>query len=130
MKTTTTWKKNHLFESEHDGNKISVDGDKKHGHGPKALLLSGLAGCSGIDIVDILGKMRVEFSDFKIEVEAQQTEDHPKVFSEISITYHMKTKKENEDKVRKAIDLSLEKYCGVSAMLQKNSPIHYTLEIL
>jgi putative redox protein len=129
MKTTTTWKKNHLFESEHDGNTISVDGDKKHGHGPKALLLSGLAGCSGIDIVDILGKMRVEFSDFNIEVEAQQTDDHPKVFSEISITYHMKTKKENEDKVRKAIDLSLEKYCGVSAMLRKNSPINYQLVI-
>jgi putative redox protein len=96
---------------------------------PKHCLLSGLAGCSGIDIVDILQKMRVEFSDFKIEVEAQQTEDHPKVFSEINITYRMRTKKENEEKVRKAIDLSLEKYCGVSAMLRKNSPINYQLVI-
>jgi len=129
MKTITTWKRNHIFESDHDGNKINVDGDKKHGHGPKALLLSGLAGCSGIDIVDILKKMRVEFSDLKIEVEAHQTEENPKVFTGINIIYYLKTKKENEDKVRKAIDLSLEKYCGVSAMLRKNSPIHYQLVI-
>jgi putative redox protein len=129
MKTITTWKKNHVFESDHEGNKINVDGDKKHGHGPKALLLSGLAGCSGIDIVDILHKMRVEFSDLKIEVEAHQTDENPKVFTEINIIYYLKTKKENEDKVRKAIDLSLEKYCGVSAMLRKNSPVNYQLVI-
>jgi putative redox protein len=129
MKTITTWKKNHVFESDHDGNKINVDGDKKHGHGPKALLLSGLAGCSGIDIVDILHKMRVEFSDLKIEVEAHQTDENPKVFTGINIIYYLKTKKENEDKIRKAIDLSLEKYCGVSAMLRKNSPINYQLVI-
>jgi putative redox protein len=129
MKTTTTWKKDHVFESEHDGNKINVDGDKKHGHGPKALLLSGLAGCSGVDIVDILQKMRVDFSDLKIEVEAKLTDENPKVFTGINIIFHLKTKKQNEDKVRKAIDLSLEKYCGVSAMLRKNSPINYQLMI-
>jgi putative redox protein len=127
MKTITTWKKNHEFESDHDGNRIKIDGDKKHGHGPKALLLSGLAGCSGIDVVDILQKMRVKFSDFKIEAEAEQTEDNPKVFTEVNISYYIKTAKENEDKVKKAIDLSLEKYCGVSAMLRKNSPINYKL---
>ena len=129
MKTITTWKKNHEFEAEHDGNKIKIDGDKKHGHGPKALLLSGLAGCSGIDLVDVLKKMRVEFSDLEIEVEAAQTEDHPKVFTEVNITYHIKTNTENEDKVKKAIDLSLEKYCGVAAMLRKNSPLNYKLVI-
>ncbi len=129
MKTITTWKKNHEFEAEHDGNKIKIDGDKKHGHGPKALLLSGLAGCSGIDVVDILQKMRIEFSDFEIEAEAKQSEDHPKVFTEINITYNIKTGKENEDKVKKAIDLSLDKYCGVSAMLRKNSPVNYKLVI-
>ncbi len=130
MKTTTFWKGDHRFESEHEGNKINVDGDKKSGHGPKALLLSGLAGCSGIDVVDILEKMRVQFSDFSIEVETEQTEENPKVFKWIMINYKIRTATENEDKVRKAIDLSLEKYCGVSAMLRKNSPINYKLEIL
>lgn len=129
MKTATIWKKKHEFESKHDGNKIKIDGNKKNGYGPKALLLAGLAGCSGVDVVDILEKMRVEFSDLVIEAEAEQTEEHPKVFKDILITYKVKTDKENEDKVKKAIDLSLEKYCGVSAMLRKNAPINYKLEI-
>lgn len=129
MKTVTHWKKEHRFESSHDGNTIHVDGDKKHGHGPKALLLSGLAGCSGVDVVDILGKMRVEFDDLKIEVEAAQTDEHPKVFTQILITYTLKTAAENEEKVKKAIDLSLEKYCGVSAMLRKSATINYKLVI-
>jgi len=126
-KTVSTWVQGHEFEAIHEGNKIKMDGDNKNGHGPKALLLSAIAGCSGTDVVDILTKMRVDFSDFKIEVEADQTEEHPKVFKDIHVLYKMKTDVENEDKVRKAIDLSLEKYCGVAAMLQKNSAISYSL---
>jgi|SRR6218665_683689 len=129
-KTTTTWIEEHEFESEHEGNRIKVDGNKKNGHGPKALLLSGLAGCSGIDVVDILHKMKVEFSDFSIDVEADQTEEHPKVFKDIQITYRLKTAADNLEKVEKAINLSLDKYCGVSAMLKKTSAINYTVEIL
>ena len=129
-KTTTKWKKAHEFTSHLDHNSIEIDGSRQHGFGPKALLLSGLAGCSGIDVVDILEKMRVQFSDFEIDVEADQTDEHPKVYKDITITYKINTDKENEDKVKKAIDLSLEKYCGVSAMLRKNSPIHYKLELL
>lgn len=129
MKTITTWKSKHEFESFHEHNTIKLDGNKENGFSPKALLLSGLAGCSGIDVVDILGKMKVVFWDFLIETEAEQTEDHPRVFTEIVITYKMKTAAANEEKVKKAIDLSLEKYCGVSAMLKKNSSITYKLVI-
>lgn len=129
MRTTTTWKKDQQFESRLDHNIIQLDGDKKDGFGPKALLLSGLAACSGIDIVEILEKMKVEFSDFIIDVDAEQTTEHPKVFTGIDITYKIKTAKENEPKVKKAIDLSLDKYCGVSAMLKKNSPVNYKLII-
>ena len=129
MKTVTTWKAKHEFESRHDHNTIQLDGSKENGFSPKALLLSGLAGCSGIDVVDILEKMRVEFSAFTIDTEAEQTEAHPKVFKEILITYRLKIASENEDKVRKAIELSLERYCGVSAMLKKNSPVNYKLVI-
>ena len=128
-KTITTWIKGHEFEAEHEGNKIQMDGSTENGHGPKALLLSGLAGCSGIDVVDVLTKMRVLFSDLIIEAEAEQTEEHPKVFKEIHLIYKIKTAANNEDKVRKAIDLSLEKYCGVAAMLKKNSSIDYKLFI-
>ena len=128
-KTVTRWKQGQEFTSELDGNSIAIDGSRKNGFGPKALLLSAVAGCSGIDVVDILQKMRVEFTGLEIDVAAEQTQEHPKVYKDIYITYKLHTSPENEEKVRKAIDLSLEKYCGVSAMLKKNSPIHYTLEI-
>ena len=130
MKTTTTWKKiKHQFESRQDHNSLLLDGDKQNGFSPKALLLSGLAACSGIDVIDILEKMRVPVNGLEIDTAATQTEEHPRVFKEIDITYKVKTDPANEDKVRKAIDLSLEKYCGVSAMLKKNSPISYKLVI-
>lgn len=128
-KTITTWKGKHAFESKHKHNIIQLDGDSENGFGPKAALLSGLAACSGTDVVDILEKMRVEFSSFEIDVQATQTEEHPRVFNDILITYKLKTAVDNEDKVKKAIDLSLDKYCGVSAMLKKNCPIRYHLHI-
>src|SRR3989337_311456 len=130
MKTSTTWKHDQAFESRLEENVFNIDGNRKEGPNPKALLLSAIAACSGIDVVDILAKMRVSFSDLTIDVETEQTTEHPRVFKDIWITFKLKTDEENKDKVKKAIDLSLEKYCGVSAMLKKNSPIHYKLELL
>lgn len=129
MKTVTTWKTGHQFDSAQDEQHISLDGARENGVSPKALLLSGLAGCSGVDVVDILEKMRVPFTGLVIDAAADQTEEHPRVFTGISLTYRLQTDPANEPKVRKAIDLSLEKYCGVAAMLRKNSPIEYTLVI-
>lgn len=128
MKTTTIWKTEHEFESIKDGASIHIDAKK--GFNPKALLLSGLAGCSGVDIVDILEKMRVPFASLKIDAETTQTEDLPRVFKTIHLTFHIETEEENREKVKKAVDLSLEKYCGVAAMLKKNSAIEYTIEII
>src|SRR5690349_14143438 len=127
MKTTTIWKSGQAFDSFQGKAKIEIDA--RAGFGPKALLLSGLAGCSGIDVVEVLEKMRVPFADLKIEVEAEQTTEHPKVFKDIHINYILTTAEENRDKIKKAIDLSLDKYCGVSAMLKKNSKISYTITI-
>jgi putative redox protein len=133
-KTITKWKKDRVFESQmvHENNppSIIIDSDRKAGPGPKSLLLSGLAGCSAIDILDILDKQRVIYSDFSVEVEADQTEEHPKVYTDINIIYHIRTDEVNKEKVRKAIELSLDKYCGVSAMLKKNSAIHYKLQLV
>lgn len=130
MKTITSWKKDHEFISIQENNTIHLDGAVKTGFSPKALLLSGLAACSGIDVVDILEKMRVPVTGMSIEAMAEQTTDHPKVFLDIHLVYRLHTDPEHEDKVKKAIDLSLERYCGVAAMLQKNSPIHYQIEII
>lgn len=127
MKTTTFWKTGQSFDSFQGNTKIEMDA--KNGFGPKALLLAGLAGCSGIDVVEILEKMRVPFSDLQIDAEAEQTDEHPKVFKDIVLSYRIKTGDENREKVKKAIDLSLEKYCGVAAMLKKNSKIRYEILI-
>ena len=127
MKTTTIWKSGQAFDSFQGNAKIEIDA--RAGFGPKALLLSGFAGCSGIDVVEILEKMRVPFADLKIEVETDQTAEYPKVFKDIHISYILTTAEENRDKEKKAVDLSLEKYCGVAAMLKKNSKISYTITI-
>lgn len=129
-KTITIWEKDQQFKSYHGNNEIIIDGKKENGFGAKALLLSATAACSAIDIVEILGKMRVNFSDLEIEAEAGQTEEHPRVFGDIYLTYKLRTDRANEEKIIKAIELSLDKYCGVSAMLKKNAPIHYKLQIL
>ena len=132
MKTSTKWMHDGVFESKQEGSDkgFTIDTERKEGPGPKSLLLSGLAGCSGIDIIDILKKQRVQFSDFSIDVESETTTGHPKVFKDIFVTYTIRTDPSNEDKVKKAIDLSLDKYCGVSAMLKKNSAIHYKLQLI
>jgi putative redox protein len=132
MKTSTKWKRDGIFESQQEGGgkAFVIDTDRKEGPGPKSLLLSGLAGCSGIDIIEILKKQRVEFSDFSIDVEADTTEEHPKVFKDIFVLFSIRTEPSNEMKVKKAIELSLDKYCGVSAMLKKNSAIDYKLQLI
>ena len=82
---------------------------EKKGQILKLFCLSAIAACSGIDVVDILQKMRVSFSDLTIDVETEQTTEHPRVFKDIWVTYKLKTGEENEDKVRKAIDLVFRK---------------------
>lgn len=130
MKTLTTWVNGHQFVSEQNGQTISIDGSLQSGMSPKALLLSGIAGCSGVDVVDILEKMRVPFSKFEVLAEAEQTEEHPRVFTRIDLIYKLDVDAAEIDKVKKAVDLSLEKYCGVAAMLRKNSPIEYKIELI
>jgi putative redox protein len=130
MKTINTWKHDQVFESGDGRSQITVDGNAKEGLSPKALLLSGLAACAGIDVVEILQKMRIEFSDLKVEVEADQTDGQPRVFKDFAMRFILRTDAVNRDKVNRAIELSLEKYCGVASMLGKHASIHHKLELL
>ena len=125
-----TWTKESNFEYEESNQKISLDIISEKGFSPKKLLLVGLAGCTGIDIVSLLEKMRVEFSQFYIKVDANLTEEHPKVYKEIEIIYFIKSEKINQEKIQKAIDLSMQKYCGVSAMLGKTAEIKDVLHLI
>ncbi|MFN4082300.1 MAG: OsmC family protein [Bacteroidia bacterium] len=110
---------------------FSISGDANiAGARPKPLLLASLAGCTGIDVVSLLAKMRVQYSDFSLDVSADLTEEHPKVYSVIYLTYNIKVNDSDKDKVEKAVKLSEEKYCGVSAMLIKNCPIHVKINYL
>lgn len=83
-----------------------------------------------MDVVSLLQKMRVEYSDFDIVTNADLTEEHPKVFSIIEVIYRIKVDESDKGKVEKAVRLSQDKYCGISAMLRKNSPIEYRIEYL
>lgn len=95
-----------------------TDGGTNLGPRPKALMLVSLAGCTGFDVVLILNKMRVQFSDLKIEVEGQLTETDPKTYHTVSINYLIKVDEKDQPNVLKAVNLSQDKYCGVSAMFR------------
>lgn len=127
MRTVTTWIQGREFESENNNQKIRIDSGG--GFRAKALLLSGLSACSGIDVVEILEKMRVPFRNLEIDAQAETSDSDPKVFLDILLTYKVEIEEEYRPKLQKAIDLSLEKYCGVAAMLKKNSPIRYEIQI-
>jgi putative redox protein len=114
---------------------ITMDGPEKLGGAnagvrPKELLLMSLAGCTGSDVVSILQKKRVNLTDFEINITAQQTEEHPKVFSEIDLEYVFYGKDIKEKDVERAIELSTETYCGVSAMLKKAMKINHSYRIV
>jgi putative redox protein len=97
---------------------------------PKKMVLGALSACSGMDVVEILQKMKVPFSKLEIEASAEQTDTHPKVFTYIDMVYQVDAPESDRDKVQRAVQLSQEKYCGVSAMLAKNCPINYTILLL
>jgi putative redox protein len=106
-----------------DGHSITIDlgkaaGGGDAGPGPKILMLVSLAGCTGVDVVSLLNKMKVNFSDFTINVEAHLTKVHPVMYDDVTITYSIKVSKADESKVEKAVTLSQDKYCGVSNMFR------------
>ncbi|MDA8227696.1 MAG: OsmC family protein [Desulfitobacterium hafniense] len=104
-------------------------GGSGHGASPMELVLMAMAGCSGIDVVSILEKMRVEYTKFEILVQGERASDHPRVFTDIELTYKFWGDNMLEDKLKRAIDLSIEKYCSVANMIDKVSNVTYKLEI-
>ncbi len=95
------------------------DGGDSSGFRPKALMLSSLAGCSGLDIASLMKKMKLEVEEFHIETIANLTDEHPKYYDSVIIEYHFHGSNLKEDKLQKAVDLSVEKYCGVMEMFRR-----------
>lgn len=127
--TTTTWKGKKQFESTNpSGETFLINAAPEHGGAgaglrPKALLLSSLAGCSGLDVASLIEKMKLEVKDFKIETIANLTEEHPKVYDAVTVEYHFYGKNLDENKLQKAVNLSVEKYCGVMEMFRQFAKI-------
>ena len=101
--------------------------EKDRGPRPKALLLSGLAGCTGMDVRSILGKMKMPFDSFSVEVDAETNDEHPIVYTRILLRYIFTGQELDRGKIQKAVRLSTEKYCGVHAMLGKSATIDYEI---
>ncbi len=137
MKTSTKiqWKGNMSFETELFGHKLTLDagvdnGGEDKGPRPKILMLTALAGCTGMDIVSILKKMRVDVEDLQIIVEGDMTEEHPKYYEKMHVIYQFKGKDLPMDKLEKAVGLSEEKYCGVSALYKKAIPVTTEIQVI
>ena len=120
---TTVFNKNMSFAANIDGHEVKMDdstdeSSDNSGPSPKRLMLASLAGCTGIDIVSILNKMKVAFSDFSISVHASLTNEHPKIYNYVKVTYKIKLAEEDKPKMIKALSLSKGTYCGVYAMFK------------
>ncbi len=113
------------FESNNpSGNNLTIDiakedGGDGQGYRPKALMLSGLAGCSGLDVASLMKKMKLEVDEFTIETIANLTDEHPKYYDAVTIEYHFHGSNLDEKKLQRAVDLSVEKYCGVMEMFRR-----------
>lgn len=136
MKATAKWIDKLAFDVTSDnGHTIRMDtteagGSLDSGMSPKKALLGALNVCSGMDVAGILKKMRVEFTRLEVESEAEQTDTDPKVFKFIKMKYRSDLSKENLEKFDKAIHLSHESYCGISAMLKKHCEITHEIELI
>ncbi len=97
---------------------------------PLELLLVALGGCTGMDVASLLAKMRQKVTALELNITAKRSEEQPKVYTKIDLEYVVTGRSLEEDKVRRAVELSQEKYCSVSAMLKKACPIKYTVRIV
>ena len=132
QRVTTSLIDGMAFEVGIDGHKIIIDADervggKNLGPRPKAFMQAALGGCTGMDVISILRKMRVEVEGFKVHVEGEFTEEHPKHYSSMHLIYEFTGKDLNIEKLKKAINLSQERYCGVSASYIKAMKITHEI---
>ena len=110
------------------GHSVVIDaspavGGKNSGARPMDLTLMALGGCTGIDVVSMLKKMRVNLEQFAMDIAGERAPDHPKIFTKIIVNYRFKTPDDARDKISRAVHLSQEKYCSVSQMLNKSAVI-------
>lgn len=130
-----TWSNNMKFMTNVDGHELVLDaatdnGGADEGPRPKALMMVALAGCTGMDVVSILAKMRVNLTYFNLKVEGDINDEHPKKFNAMKVIYEFKGENLEYDKVEKAVKLSIDKYCGVNANYRDAMAMDYEIRLL
>jgi putative redox protein len=130
----TSWQGKMAFNAEVSGHNLIMDapsefGGNNDGPRPKELMLASVAGCSGMDVVSLLEKMRVEITSFNIIVDAELTEEHPKHYTKMHIIYEFQGNDLPIDKLQKAVELSQDRYCGVSYMYKKAFEITHEIRV-
>jgi putative redox protein len=123
------------FDAETDGHHIIMDaneenGGENEGPRPKPLMLVALAGCTGMDVVSILRKMRVDLKELKIIVEGIASDEHPKKYTKINVVFRFSGNNLEYEKLEKAVKLSEEKYCGVNAVYKEVIRMNYEIKII
>ncbi|MBV1776626.1 OsmC family protein [Burkholderiaceae bacterium DAT-1] len=135
MKANVKWIENISFLAvSGSGHAVLMDGAPEYGgnnHGPRPMemLLMGTAGCTSVDVVNILKKSRVEVQSCEVEITAERAETEPKVFTKINLHFKVKGKNLKSEQVERAVTLSAEKYCSASIMLGKTAEITHSIEI-
>ncbi len=129
------WTGGMSFEADVENHKFILDapadvGGENKGPRPKPLMLVALAGCTGMDVVSILNKMRVEYEGFRVYVESELTEEHPKQYEYMKVIYEFKGKNLPMDKIEKAVSLSENRYCGVNAVYKKAIPVTSEIRVI
>ncbi|SFK31593.1 OsmC family protein [Proteiniphilum acetatigenes] len=130
----TVWRENNIFDTEIDGHKVTIDlaeeaGGNDAGPRPKRLLLIAAAGCTGLDVMEIVRKMRIDLKGFDIRMEAEMAEEHPKQYTSLKVIYEFEGDNLPEEKLERACKLSFDNYCGVLAMYKKAIPVTYEVII-
>ena len=128
----TKWMGDMQFDADINGHTITMDATEKvggHNKGPipKPFVLTALSGCTGMDVATIMRKSKRELSSFNIKVKGTISEQQPIEYTAIHIVYEFEGRNEDRDAAIKAVNLSQEKYCGVSHMLKKIMPVTWDI---
>lgn len=121
-----------LFHAENPGGSLKIDADVANGGSgqglrPKALMLTALAGCTGLDVTSLFKKMRIVVEGIEIDVQAELTDVQPTYYNKVKVIYKFYGKDFEKEKIEKAVKLSQDKYCGVSEMFRKFSELTYEI---
>ncbi|MDO5664018.1 MAG: OsmC family protein [Bacteroidia bacterium] len=130
----TIWKENNIFETDVDGHNIVIDlakdaGGDDAGPRPKKLLLVAASGCSALDVVEIVKKMRIDIKNFNINIETELTTEYPITYTSMKVVYEFEGENLPMDKLERACKLSFDNYCGVMALIKKAIPVTYEVKI-